>query len=173
MTTKTSIGGKDSAKLDREERVAAYLDGEVSAAEALEVEAELARDPAARDRFEKLRHDSLLLRAAFDEGLAEPLPERVLQTLQGVTSLGNEKADALSWLSRIFSRGNRGISWPLAVGGSLATFFFGLFVSYQLLHPGTGGLLGPAGARPGPAQCGPCRCIGGIRQRTVRKLAQS
>ncbi len=52
-------------------RLSAYLDGELTAAEAREVEAALARDPALRNELEALRAAVDLLR---NEGLVEPPP---------------------------------------------------------------------------------------------------
>lgn len=133
MTTRTPSGAENLASTPAERQIASYLDGEISAAEALEIETELGRNPVARDRLEKMRRDGVLLRAAFDESLAEPLPERVLKTLEAATEPARKGHAVPSWISRILSPVGQGISWPYALAGSLATFLFGLFVSYQLL----------------------------------------
>lgn len=137
---------KSDLKLDLQnavafERLTAYVDGELSAAQALEVEAALASDAKARETVDLLRRDSLLVRAAFDESLTEPLPDGLLKTLDAaVVQKGWEEqprtrkgAGRLPLGMRILGQMTGQISWRLALGGSLAAFVFGLFVSYQLL----------------------------------------
>jgi anti-sigma factor RsiW len=61
-----------------DERLVAYLDGEVDASEQREVEAWLDADPAARDRLSALAESAVLVRAAFDEVLHEAVPDRLI-----------------------------------------------------------------------------------------------
>src|SRR5215510_9857079 len=62
----------DRAKL-REDLVA-YVDGELPAAEAREIETWLAADPAAQELRRNLQEDALALRGLFGAALREPVP---------------------------------------------------------------------------------------------------
>jgi anti-sigma factor RsiW len=65
-----------------EERFVAYVDGELSPAEAEEVERRLTRDPEARACVEAMRETALLLRAAFNSSLQAPVPRHLLDALE-------------------------------------------------------------------------------------------
>ncbi len=69
-----------------DDRLVAYLDGELEAAERREVEAWLDSDPAARDELAALAHSAGLVRRAYDEMLHEPLPERLIAAARGETA---------------------------------------------------------------------------------------
>lgn len=56
----------------------AFVDGELDPVEASAVEAALRRDPAAAARAQALRESASLLRSAFGEMVAAPVPERLL-----------------------------------------------------------------------------------------------
>jgi anti-sigma factor RsiW len=71
-----------------DDRLVAYLDGELEAAERREVEAWLDSDPAARRRLAALAHSAGLVRRAFDEMLHEPLPQRLIAAARGETIAG-------------------------------------------------------------------------------------
>jgi len=60
-----------------DEMLGAYIDGELSAEEQLQVEQALAADPALRRRLERLRRSDGLVRGAFAEIEGEPVPERL------------------------------------------------------------------------------------------------
>lgn len=67
-------------KLD-EETLMAYVDGELDPRRAAEVEALLAEDAEARATVQMFRNSAALLRGPFDQVLREPVPERLLATL--------------------------------------------------------------------------------------------
>lgn len=56
----------------------AYADGQLDPAQAAEIGAVLARDPAARDKVRRFRETAELARAAFAPVVDEPLPERLV-----------------------------------------------------------------------------------------------
>jgi anti-sigma factor RsiW len=66
-----------------DERLVAYLDGEIEGAERHEIEAWLDSDPAARERLAELAAVANLVRLAFDDVMHEPVPERLLATARG------------------------------------------------------------------------------------------
>jgi anti-sigma factor RsiW len=66
-----------------DEQLIAYLDGETDAATSSEVAAAIARDPALAREAEALRRSATALRAAFDDVLREPLPERLVAACRG------------------------------------------------------------------------------------------
>jgi anti-sigma factor RsiW len=68
-----------------DERLVAYLDGELSDNERAETALWLERDAELRDRAARLGESASLLRAAFDETLHEPLPERLVAAARGET----------------------------------------------------------------------------------------
>ena len=57
-----------------DDRLVAYLDGEIEGADEREIEAWLDSDPVARDKFAALAKSADLLRQAYDEVLREPVP---------------------------------------------------------------------------------------------------
>lgn len=67
-------------KLD-EETLMAYVDGELDPRRAAEVEALLAEDAEARATVRMFRDSAASLRAPFDQVLREPVPERLLATV--------------------------------------------------------------------------------------------
>jgi anti-sigma factor RsiW len=56
----------------------AYVDGEVDAVTAREIEAAIAADPAVAARAQHLRESAAVARGAFADALHEPIPERLL-----------------------------------------------------------------------------------------------
>ena len=63
------------------ETLSAFLDGELDPKKREQVERALARDDSARRQLQKLRRGSAILRAALNEPLSEPVPDRVLALL--------------------------------------------------------------------------------------------
>jgi anti-sigma factor RsiW len=59
----------------------AYVDGEIDAATAREIEAQIASDPAVAARARQMRDSAALARAAFGDALHEPVPARLLAAL--------------------------------------------------------------------------------------------
>jgi anti-sigma factor RsiW len=66
-----------------DDRLVAYLDGELETAERREIETWLADDPAAAERLAALARSANLLRQAFDEAIHEPVPERLIAAARG------------------------------------------------------------------------------------------
>jgi anti-sigma factor RsiW len=66
-----------------DERLIAYLDGELDAAESAEIARWLERDAGLRDRAALLSESAALLRSAYDDVLREPLPERLIAAARG------------------------------------------------------------------------------------------
>ncbi len=63
------------------ERLGAYVDGELGDAAARAIEEAMAASPELRRTVEALREASALARAAFNAPLREPVPERLLATI--------------------------------------------------------------------------------------------
>lgn len=112
----------------------AYVDGELDAVTAREVETQLAHDPDARAFVQRTRETAALLRVAFNEVLHEPVPARILATLpepKGVEP------------SRTTGPGRRALTFAgwrqaLPLAASVAALAIGLGVGYRLAE-------GPAG----------------------------
>jgi anti-sigma factor RsiW len=66
-----------------DDRLVAYLDGEIENQERREIEAWLDNDPAARDTLAALAASAELLRQAYDEVVREPLPDRLIAAARG------------------------------------------------------------------------------------------
>jgi anti-sigma factor RsiW len=69
-----------------DEKLIAYLDGELDERERADIAAALDHDGELRDRAQRLSESAALLRAAFDEVLREPLPDRLIAAARGETS---------------------------------------------------------------------------------------
>jgi anti-sigma factor RsiW len=68
-----------------DDRLIAYLDGELDDAERAAIAVWLERDAELRERAAALGESAALLRAAYDEVLREPVPERLLAAAHGAT----------------------------------------------------------------------------------------
>jgi anti-sigma factor RsiW len=68
-----------------DDRLIAYLDGELDDAERAEIALWLERDAGLRERAAELGESAALLRTAFDEVLREPVPERLVAAARGET----------------------------------------------------------------------------------------
>jgi anti-sigma factor RsiW len=66
-----------------DEALVAYLDGELEDAERAEVERWLDREPMLRERVARLGESTALVKAAFDEDLREPVPEKLIAAARG------------------------------------------------------------------------------------------
>jgi anti-sigma factor RsiW len=66
-----------------DERLIAYLDGELGEDERAEIAHALEQDAELRERAAQFSESAALLRAAFDETLHEPVPERLLAAARG------------------------------------------------------------------------------------------
>jgi anti-sigma factor RsiW len=126
-----------------EDRLIAYLDGEVDASARREIEAWLDTDPAARDKLATLAQSAALVRAAFDEVMHEPLPDRLIAAARGEKISAETGAKIVPFKRRQRSGGAPvGRSWWL--GLSLAASLLGLllggavaYVSVAKLLPGS------------------------------------
>jgi anti-sigma factor RsiW len=129
-----------------DDRLIAYLDGEVDASARHEIEDWLDSDPAARDKLVALAQSAALVRSAFDEVTHEPLPDRLIAAARGERVSAEPSAKILP-----FRRG-QGTGSALAarrwwLGLPLAASLFGLLlggaVTYlsvaKLLPGGIGG----------------------------------
>ncbi len=97
-----------------EDRLIAYLDGEVDVSERRAIEAWLDSDPAARDKLAALAQSDALVRSAFDEVMHEPLPDRLIAAARGERIPAEPSAKIVP-----FRRGRgTGAPLPRAVGGS-------------------------------------------------------
>jgi anti-sigma factor RsiW len=74
-----------------DERLIAYLDGEIAEGERAEIAAWLERDAALRERAARLTESAALLRSAFDDVLHEALPEQLVKAAHGAE--GGEMID--------------------------------------------------------------------------------
>src|SRR5262249_46320661 len=71
---KSPAGAPDMDPSKQREDLVAYVDGELPAAEAREIESWLAGDAEARERRRHLQEDALVLRGLFGAVLREPVP---------------------------------------------------------------------------------------------------
>lgn len=69
-----------------DDKLIAYLDGELDEAEREEIARWLERDSVLRERAARLSESAVLLRSAFDDVLHEPLPERLIAAARGETA---------------------------------------------------------------------------------------
>jgi anti-sigma factor RsiW len=115
-----------------DDRLIAYLDGEVEAAERREIEAWLDRDPAARDRLSALAESANLVRLAFNEVVHEPVPERLIAAARGETLSPKLSAEVLPFRARAGRRGAPARSWWL--GLPLAASLFGLLLGAAITY---------------------------------------
>ena len=132
-----------------DDRLIAYLDGELDASERREIEAWLDADPAARDKLAAFAESAALVRSAFDEVMHEPVPERLIAVARGESPSAKPSAQVLPFKRAGSGGAPAGRSWwfgvPLAaslcgmlLGGSVA------YLSVAKLLPATLG-----GKQPG------------------------
>jgi surface antigen len=100
-----------------EELLVAYVDGELDAASARQVEAALATDAEARQCVRELRESAALLRGAFQGKPETPIPGRLLATIAGAVENGRHQS-------------RRRV--PMALAASLAAVAMGLSSGYVL-----------------------------------------
>ena len=104
----------------------AYVDGEVDAATAREIEAAMAADPAVAARAQRMRDSAALTRAAYADVMHEPVPDRLVAALAGGGSLA---------ASNIVSMPRRSAAAPRAVlGWAMAASLAALVVGYGAGH---------------------------------------
>ena len=116
-------------KLD-DETLMAYADGALGPEEAAAVRAALAADPEAAADVDRFRESARLVRAAFDDTLAEPVPPTLERRVRAAARAAEAERHALDALVR--RRGRR----PLALAASVA-LLLGLGIGSRL-SPGAG-----------------------------------
>jgi len=132
-----------------DDRLIAYLDGEVDVSERREIEAWLDSDPAARDKLASLAKSAALVRSAFDEIMREPLPDRLIAAARGETVSFEPSAIIVP-----FRRGQEGGGAPTArswwLGLPLAASLFGLLLGGSVAYLSVGKVLpgGIGGKQP-------------------------
>jgi anti-sigma factor RsiW len=135
-----------------DERLVAYLDGELETAQRRDVEAWLDADPAARQELAALADSTHLLRLAYDEVLHERLPDRLIATARGEPIEAQAGARILPFHGRAGARtvirtvmSNR---WWITL--PVAASLFGLLVGGGAAYLGIAKLLpdNTAGKRP-------------------------
>lgn len=130
-----------------DEKLVAYLDGELDESERAEIAFWLEQDEALRERSAGLSESARLLRTAFDSVLHEPLPERLIAAAHGpsrhaVVELGDARAKLMR---RLF--GDR--RWWAGVAA--AAGLFGLVVGGGFGYFAANGPGGGSGAQPADA----------------------
>jgi anti-sigma factor RsiW len=130
-----------------DDRLVAYLDGELEVAQRREVEAWLDADPAARRRMVALAESGHLLRLAFDEAIHEPIPDRLIAAARGEAAPLQSGAQILPFRRRLGARIVAPRRWRM--GLPVAASLLGLLVGSGITYLGVGklGLDGVAGKR--------------------------
>jgi len=141
-----------------DELLIAYLDGELDAPAAAEVAAALEQDSELNRHAEALAHSAVALRAAFDDVLHEPVPERLLAAARGEAEpqvhIQSAQAQTVIRFPEPRQRAMKraGTSWrkwaALPVAASVASLVIGGTLGYfaatsPQLAPVTGQLLPP------------------------------
>jgi anti-sigma factor RsiW len=121
-----------------DDRLIAYLDGEIEVAQRREVEAWLDADPAARDRMAALAQSANLLRLAFDEAIREPVPERLIAAARGETAPPQAGAQILPFRHRLGAQILAPRPWR--IGLPIAASLLGLLVGGGATYLGAGRL---------------------------------
>lgn len=122
-----------------DELLIAYLDGELDAAAAAEVAGLLERDPALGERARRLAESAAMLRAAFDEVLHEPVPERLLAAARGTGNVVQMPQPRARRAKQILADWRSWIAVPIAA--SIASLVIGGSLGYVA---GTSPSLNPA-----------------------------
>lgn len=124
-----------------DERLFAYLDGAIDAAERRAIEAWLDADPEARERLAELAATDSLIRLAFDEIIHEPVPERLLAAARGEAAPPERGARILPFTPRRPPRPAatpRHRRWAVPIAAALC----GLLIGGGAGFYGSGGLAG-------------------------------
>jgi anti-sigma factor RsiW len=132
-----------------DDRLVAYLDGELETAQRIEVEAWLDADPAARQQLAALAEQAQLLRLAFDEVLREAVPDRLISAARGETAAAPAGAQILPFLRHAGTREVVSKRWRIAL--PVAASLFGLLVGGGGAYLGVGKLEPDNGAVKQPA----------------------
>lgn len=143
-----------------ETKLFAWLDGELDAAEAAEVEAEVAADPRLARMAEQHRAFGARLRGAFDTVAAAPVPERLMAAVRPAS------APVVDFGARLRARSQRGGWLPLPQWAAMAASL--------VLGIGLGTtLIGERGASPVEIRGGKMIAAAGLDQALDRQLASA
>jgi len=118
-----------------DDRLIAYLDGEIETTEQREIEAWLDADPAARERLAALAESANLVRLAFDEVLHEPVPERLIAATRGETTSREPSGKVVLFKSRQ-EAGQNAPSPRWWIGLPVAASLFGLLAGGSVAYLG-------------------------------------
>lgn len=132
-----------------DDRLVAYLDGEVKMAEQREIETWLAADPDAREKLAALAESTNLLRLAFDEVINESVPDRLIAAARGETALPEPGAQVLPFKGSQAAPRTIPTRWWMGI--PVAASFFGLLLGGVVAYLGVAKLEpgGNAGKQPG------------------------
>lgn len=124
-----------------DEKLVAYVDGELSAEEAAEIEQALQSDQRVREAVQVFRDTADWSRRAYDDVLHEPVPERLIQAASG------EETPAVTAITDRAERPARrqgGLAGlAMAASIALAVGLGGGFGLFNLLESGDAGGTGP------------------------------
>ena len=135
-------------KRSDDERLIAYLDGEVDLSERREIEAWLDSDPPARDKLAALAQSDALVRSAFDEVMHEPLPDRLIAAARGET-VSTEPSAKIVPFKRGRGAGGAATARSWWLGLPLAASLFGLLMGGSVAYLSVAKLLpGGIGGKP-------------------------
>lgn len=109
-----------TARNDNNQKLSAYLDGELSSSQMHEIDKQLESDPALREEFEKLMGADLVIKSQFEKMLIEPVPIAIAQTIKS-TPLNSQQ----------FISGNS-ISKFQAIAASIALLAIGSVGGYLI-----------------------------------------
>jgi anti-sigma factor RsiW len=132
-----------------DDRLVAYLDGELETAQRREVEAWLDADPAARQQLAALAESTHLLRLAYDAVVHEPVPDRLIAAARGETAAAQAAAQILPFQRRAGARAMVSPRWWITL--PVAASLFGLLVGGGAAYLGIGKLMPDNGAVKQPA----------------------
>ncbi|MBO0737063.1 MAG: anti-sigma factor [Alphaproteobacteria bacterium] len=134
-----------------DDRLVAYLDGELEVAERREIEAWLASDATAREKFAALAESTNLVRAAFDEIIHEPVPDRLIAAARG-ESVSSEPVGRVLPFRRRQATEAASTSRPWRVGLPVAACLLGLLLGGNAAYFGVAKLaLNGSGKSPAVA----------------------
>jgi len=97
------------------ETLVSYVDGQLEEQETRRVEATLAQDAEIRETVRELRESAELLRAAFNEPMNAPVPERIVRAID----------EAVADRAAGRAAGRRQWTWPAALAASFAMLMVG------------------------------------------------
>lgn len=117
-----------------DDRLIAYLDGELEAAERRDIEAWLETDPVARERLAAFAESAHLLRLAFDEVAHEPVPEQLIAAARGAAASAEPSAKVVPF--KTLQGAGRGAASRRWIGLPVAASLFGLLLGGAVTYLG-------------------------------------